>query len=242
VKVGADLIVSSLTLTSPTITGAGEPVVLTDTTKNQGAGAAPDSTTAFYLSLNSILDASDISLGSRQVAPLDAGETDTVSTTLTIPNGTPAGTYYIVANADANRMVGETIETNNLGLIPSIKVGPDLAVTATTGPATAVAGTQITVSDTTKNQGGGGTTSSTTSFYLSTNLSLDASDTQIGTRPVGPLGPGLTETASIAVGIPSGTPAGTYYIIAVADADHTIVERVETNNTLARSLRISAAP
>lgn len=240
VTIGPDLIVSSLTV--PGVAGAGVSVTVTDTTKNQGAGGAPGSMTAFYLSLNLSLDTSDVSLGSRLVPPLNSGATSTASTTLTIPNGTATGTYYVLAKADADNTVAETSETNNVKFSFSMKVGPDLTITSVTAPTTAVSGTAVTVTDTTKNQGGGSAPASTTSFYLSTNLSLDASDALLGTRLIGSLGPGLSDSGSVRLTIPGGTTAGTYYLITAADGTNAIVETVETNNTWVRSIRITAAP
>jgi subtilase family serine protease len=240
IAIGADLVVSSLTV--PSTAGAGQAIVVTDTTKNQGAGAAPASTTTFYLSANVTLEGSDALLGSRSIPPLAAGGTNSASTSVTIPAATTTGTYYVLAKADADNAVVETFETNNVKISFSVRVGPDLIVTVVTAPITAVAGTIVTVSNTTKNQGGGGAPGSTTSFYLSTNVLLDASDTLLGMRPVGSLGPGLSDSGSIAVTIPRGTPAGSYYIIAAADSAGAIVETLETNNTLARWIQISAAP
>jgi uncharacterized membrane protein len=161
---------------------------------------------------------------------------------VTIPAATGTGTYYVLAKADADSAVGEASETNNVKIGPSVRVGPDLIVTAVTAPVTAVAGTTVAVSDTTKNQGGGGALGSTTSFYLSINVLLDASDTLLGTRLVGSLGPGLSDSGSVPVTIPGGTPAGNYYIIAAADGPAAIVETLETNNTRVRWIQISAAP
>ena len=63
-KIGPDLIVSSAVI--PTIAGAGFPLTVNDTVKNQGSGAAGPSTTSFYLSTNFSLDPADKLLGSRQ--------------------------------------------------------------------------------------------------------------------------------------------------------------------------------
>lgn len=240
VTIGPDLIVSSLTV--PALAGAGASLAVTDTTKNQGAGGASGSTTVFYLSLNLSLETSDVPFGSRVVPPLVSGATSTVSTTLTIPSGTATGTYYVLAEADANNAIAETSETNNVKFSFSMKVGPDLTITSVTAPTTTVAGTTVTVTDTTKNQGGGSAPASTTRFYLSTNLWLDASDALLGGRPVRSLGPGLSDSGSVPLIIPSGTPAGTYYVITAADGTGVVVETIETNNTWVRSIRITAAP
>ena len=78
-------------------------IVVNDTTKNLGGGAASASVTRFYLSTDTVLDGNDTTLaGSRDVGVLDAGATSSGSTTVTIPASTPAGSYYILAKADAD--------------------------------------------------------------------------------------------------------------------------------------------
>ena len=57
IKVGPDLSVTSLS--GPASVVRGGSVTMTDTTRNQGGGAAPVSTTRFYLSTNSTWDAAD---------------------------------------------------------------------------------------------------------------------------------------------------------------------------------------
>ena len=133
----------------PTGGGAGLPITFTDTTKNQGAGAAVASTTAYYLSTNSVLDAGDVALGSRSVAALAPGPTDTGSVTVTIPAGTATGTYYVFAMADAAGVVGEVSEVNNTSA-RTLVVGPDLYISAFSVPAAEGAGATITVNDTTQ--------------------------------------------------------------------------------------------
>src|SRR5512141_3260915 len=106
VKVGPDLVV---TLSAPTSGGAGGTITVTDKTLNQGAGNVQVQTsTAFFLSTNAVLDASDTALGSRLVPPLAAGTFDTTTTTLTLPAGLAPGTYYLLAQADASNAVAES--------------------------------------------------------------------------------------------------------------------------------------
>jgi subtilase family serine protease len=223
-----DLIVA--TLTGPTIAGAGSPITLNDTTKNQGSGPAQPSVTGFYLSTNTTLDAADVSLGTRAVPLLAPGASDSASTVLTVPFDTTVRSYYVLAKADVSLSIAESNETNNVKAA-SVAVGPDLIVAALTVPASAAAGTSITVADTTKNQGGGTAFASVTSFYLSPNVILDAADVLLGSRPTGPLAAGVSEPASTTLSIPAGTPTGTYYIIAKADATGIVPETQEVNNT-----------
>jgi len=88
-------------------------ISVSDTTRNSGAGDAASSTTGFYLSTNTTLDAADIQLNSRVVDALAAGASISGTTSLTIPATTTAGTYYIIGKADAEGVVPETSETNN---------------------------------------------------------------------------------------------------------------------------------
>jgi subtilase family serine protease len=119
------------------------------------------------------------------------------------------------------------------------KVGPDLTVSGLTSPATALAGTTISVTDTTKNAGGGSAGASTTRFYFSANFTFDAGDQPIGERPVPALGPAATDAVQSWVTIPAGTAPGLYYIIAVSDADNAVAETAETNNTRSVAIRIN---
>ena len=95
-----------------------------------------------------------------------------------IPAGTAPGTYWVIAAADWNGTVAESTENNN-SRASSLRVGPDLTVPVLTAPSSAVAGTSISVSDTTTNQGGDTAEASMTSFYLSTNLTLDANESDL---------------------------------------------------------------
>ena len=113
IQIGPDLMISALTV--PGNGGADSTIVVNDTTKNQGGGAAGASVTRFYLSSNNVLDAGDTMIGGRSVPVLDAGAASTGTTTLTIPSSTASGTYYLFAKADADGSIAERTETNNVG-------------------------------------------------------------------------------------------------------------------------------
>ena len=158
------------------VAGAGSPITVNDTTKNQGSGPAQPSVTGFYLSANTALDAADVSLGTRAVPLLAGGASASASTVLTVPSGTAVGKYYVLAKADVALTVTESTETNNVKTGSIVAVGPDLVVAAITVPTAAAAGSSITVADTTKNQGGGSASAAATNFYLSANVLLDGTD------------------------------------------------------------------
>ncbi len=236
-RVGPDLTVSAL-VTPPTA-GAGATISVSDTTVNQGGGSAADSATGFYLSTNVTIDSSDVLLGTRAVPTLAAGASNSGTTTLTIPAGTPTGTYFIIGTADANGSVVETLESNNAKFSLGVRIGPDLVVTALTAPASAVAESSFTVTDTTANQGGGSAPTSTTQYYLSVNAGFDASDILIGSRAVTALASGGSSAGSATVQVPAGTPAGNYFLFAVADGPQAIPETFDTNNTRSVLIKIT---
>jgi subtilase family serine protease len=226
--IAPDLIIAALT--APAIAGSGDTLALSETTKNQGTGPAASSTTSFYLSRDFLLDGSDTLLGSRNVGSLVPGASDSGSTTVTLPTGLTPGTFAIFAKADNQSALPEIQESNNTRVL-SIRIGPDVVVSAMTAPATAGAGSTISVSETTANQGGGTAGASTTRFYFSTNYLLDASDTPLESRPVPALAAAGSSAATTTVTIPAGTATGQYYLIANADDAVAVAESVETNNS-----------
>ena len=231
-----DLIVSALT--GPTTGVPGSTISVTATTKNNGPGNAPASTTKFYWSTNTTWEIGDTYLGSRSVPLLTAGASSVGSASVTIPAVATAGTRYIIAKADANSAVAETIETNN-NKSKSIDIGPDLIVSLITAPTSAVRGSTISISATTKNNGGGGAGASTTKLYLSTNTSWEAGDTYLGSRSVSLLTAGASSVGSTSVTIPAVATAGTLYIIAKADANSAVAETIETNNNKTKAITIN---
>ena len=111
-----DLDVSALT--APGSASPGQIISINDTTMNNGPITTFGTVTVFYLSTNNILDASDKSLldgsyGFRLVPALISGASNSGTAQVKIPLGTPAGEYYIIAEADGYKIVSETNEDNN---------------------------------------------------------------------------------------------------------------------------------
>jgi hypothetical protein len=163
------------TLTLPSAGGAGAALTVTETTRNIGGGNALASSTRYYLSVNGLLDAGDVLLGTRAVPALAAGESSSATVTLTLPETTATGAYFVLAVADGDGAVAEVAENNNV-LLRAVNVGPDLGMWTLGAPNDALAGQSITITDTTRNAGAGAAGVSTTTFYLSTDWTLDAAD------------------------------------------------------------------
>src|SRR5262249_47502724 len=158
-------------------------------------------------------------------------------TTVTLPTGLATGNYFVFANADDTNAVVEAFEINNYSAAVLVKIGPDLTVTAFAPPSTMTTGVSVNVNSTVTNQGGGAAPGSVVRFYLSVNISVDSTDIVVGSRTVGPLGPGQSDTAAAALLIPPGTAAGSYWLIAVADDGNAVTETTESNNTRAGIVR-----
>lgn len=235
IQIGADLIIASLTV--PTSAGPGQSIALSDTTRNQAGASAPATATRYFLSGNSVLDADDVALGSRNVPALAGGASNTASVSVTIPAGTTTGSWFVIAKADAADAVLEIAESNNTSS-RSIQIGPDLTVTALTAPAAAGPGDTITITDTTRNASTGSAPATLTQYFLSANTTLDASDLPLGSRAVPALGPATSSAGSASVTLPSDAATGVWYLIAKADGADGLPESSEANNVAWRSIQV----
>jgi uncharacterized delta-60 repeat protein len=238
IRIGPDLRVSSLT--ASTYATAGGTISISDTTANLSASSpAGASTTRFYLSTNTTLDAADIPLGFRAVPALASGASSAGATLVTIPAGTATGTYNILAEADDAHVLAEKNEANNLSS-RILRVGPDLVTAVRSIAGTPRAGTTISVQDLTSDPSTVAAPQSTTGYYLSTDNRLDVTDVRIGSRAVPALAAGGSSLASGQAVIPAGTVPGAYFILAVADYPKVIVESNEGNN--ANAFPITVVP
>jgi parallel beta-helix repeat protein len=243
VQVGRpDLTLTSLSEPPPAVALGGS-FAVTDTVLNQSAFPAGASRIQYYLSLDSLKNTGDRLLtGSRAVPSLAPGAVSTGTVSLTVPTSAPAGTYLLLACVDDTGLVVESDETNNCrASASSVQVGkPDLAVTAVSDPLPAlVPGGSFTVTDTVRNQSAFSAPASRAQYYLSLDGLKNGGDRLLsGYRSVPSLAPGAESTGTITVTVPSGTPLGTYFLLACADDTGAIAEADETNNCRASVARI----
>jgi hypothetical protein len=117
-----DMIISALSV--PTVVESGSRFSCTVRTSNQPAtGAAGASTTKLSLSSDDTVGGNDIELGSRAIPALASGAASSDSISVTIPVGTPPGSYSVIARADGDAVVTEMDESNNTRSV-SIMVQP----------------------------------------------------------------------------------------------------------------------
>jgi hypothetical protein len=121
---GPDLIETTVNSPPPTAM-AGGTFPATDTVKNQGGAASGVSVTRYYLSTDTVRSGGDLLLGgSRSIPALSPGQSSSGTVTVTIPVGTAAGIYFVLACADDTNLVAETNEKNNcIASVTTVTVG-----------------------------------------------------------------------------------------------------------------------
>ncbi len=228
--IGTDLIESSFSVLT-TAPGSGGKLSVSDTVTNQGSGTASTSTTGYYWSTDG--KTLGTFLATRVVGSLAAGASNgPVTTSITLPTNLN-GTYYMIACANYNDSLLETNYANNCTASAPIQVaGADLIESSFSVTTTApVSGGKISVSDTAANQGLGIAGTSTTGFYFSTDGKTLG--TFLATRVVSTLAAGANSgPVTTTITLPTNLN-GTYYIIACADYNDSVVETSYANNCTA---------
>jgi subtilase family serine protease len=221
-----------------TTVAAGKALSVANTAKNQGLLAAGSFAVAYHLSTNTIYgDADDVVVSTtRTVSSLAAGASSAATTSLIIPAATPAGTYYVCANADSANAVIESSEVNNtLCSTTTVTVlKPDLIMSALSTTATSVnRGSTFRVANTAKNQGSAAAGEFAIKLVLSTNAIIGDADDIVLTpqRSLSSLAVGASRPATTTVAVPSAAPTGVYYVGAIADVNGAVSESDEANNT-----------
>ena len=243
VTVGAapapDLVVDAPTV-SEVAPAAGARIALSTTVRNQGNGSSNSTTLRYYQSTDSVIDAGDTEVGRDSVFRLDASQTEGESVSLTAPS-TP-GTYYYGACVDS--VSGESDTTNNCSPAVTVAVGaapaPDVVLSAPrVSDSTPTANASFIFSVTSENRGSASSQPTTLRIYLSTDSTVSASDSELGTYSVPLLGPGGGFVSNATLSTPS-TP-GTYYYGACVEGVSN--ESDTTNNcSPAVTVTVGAAP
>ncbi len=227
-----DLVVQNVSVTPTTVT-PGSGITVSFTIVNQGTQAASIFSNDVRLSPDTTITGGDQLLANCNIGSLAAGASYTCSNIPgTIPSTTGNGTYYVGVIADTANTVSESNEGNNTGST-TITIGtqPDLVVdSVTVSPSSQVPGGSISVTFTVRNQGGQSTSSAATYLYLSTDSTINSSDTYL-CSDLYSYAPGESRTMTKNCTIPGTVAPGTYYVGVYADALSSVPESNENNNT-----------
>ncbi|MCX6256629.1 MAG: T9SS type A sorting domain-containing protein [Bacteroidia bacterium] len=91
---------------------------------NSGNATSVASTLKFYLSQNTTYEASDTYLNEIAVDVINPALFQTLSQSITIPTAIANGTWYVLFQADANNVMVESNENNNIGYKPINVISP----------------------------------------------------------------------------------------------------------------------
>ena len=219
---------------------AGAEFTLSATVRNDGEGTAAGTTLSYYLSTDATITAADTSLETVAIAGLAGSGSSSQSVDLTAPSR--PGTYYYGACVDP--VPDETDTTNNCSTSVQVTVQvavtepqghPDLVVESPSvndsGPS---AGAEFTLSAAVRNDGEGTAATTTLSYYQSTDATITATDTLVGTVAIAGLAAAGSSSQSVDLTAPSRP--GTYYYGACVDP---VPDETDTTNNCSASVPVT---
>ena len=231
-----DLSIAALEVAlSPAGTYPNDAFTLSATVSNSGEADAAATTLRYYRSTDSAISASDTEVDTDEVPGLAASASGSELVELTAPS-TP-GTYYYGACVDA--VEGESDTTNNCSSGSEVEVldsrrPPNLVVATPSVDDTAPeTGATFTLSARVRNRGVGAAAATTLRYYRSTDATITASDTEVGTDAVDGLG--VLESSAESVEVTAPTVTGTYYYGACVDE---VAEESNTTDNCSTSVRV----
>ncbi|MCW3070371.1 MAG: hypothetical protein JWO44_261 [Bacteroidetes bacterium] len=232
--VSYDLRVTTLRMNG-TATASGSTIDATPLLTNMGTGGTASYKAGFYLSADSVFDASDLFLYQQLMNSLNAGNADSATCTISIPVSIAAGDYYLIAYADYQHVITESSELNNyLSKRISIAQGFNEVYLAglypTWGGGIVTSPSGLSVNFSNENLCNLYQFNLKTAFYFSTDTIPGGSDPVLGIVNTTTLSPGYQLTGSLSFNLPPGTPFGNYYIVAYTDYLDYIPETNEANN------------
>ncbi|MFZ3137531.1 MAG: CARDB domain-containing protein [Thermodesulfovibrionales bacterium] len=198
--------------------------------QNIGSESA-SSSVRFYLSDDGVYHEGDSFLKEAKTGTLKVGKSKSISLSYSLPSGISATDKYIIALIDADNTVMEANESNNI-----IIYGPILRANLT-GMWTSL--TQQCKGEKCKIKGalniqniGYQDAASFVNFYLSDDGAYDAGDMFLKKVSIGTLKVSKSKKMNLSYSFPSGVSAYGKYIIAVIDADNSVLEENEGDNNI----------
>lgn len=227
----SDLTVGSVTAPANGLSGG--TIYVTNTISNIINVSTSSFYVNYYLKMNS--SSPNIYMGQTFISSLAGLASQNLNTKLTVPTNINAGSYYILAYADAYHTDPETNENNNQKL-SSTKIninGADLVITDIS--ATLKGTKTLVVSNTIKNNGKIAASTYSVHYYIKKKGTT--TNKYIGQYIYTGLGANGTKQQSLTITLPTRIVAGEYYVGAYVDANKSIPETNETNNYKAGAIK-----
>ncbi|MBL1275381.1 MAG: S8 family serine peptidase [Ectothiorhodospiraceae bacterium] len=247
VTIGADIEMGYVT--NPSDVSTGELINVSSSIMNSGTGKTNAAVfVRYYFSVDEIFDAKDTYAYNRYVGYLNAGQTVNLDNQFLVPTSLSSGPYFLLAIADPFNIVLESDDPdnqngNNLAVSSgplNVSIGADIAMVSVTAPVEAEVGESIQVKSTVVNRGSGKTNAAVNvRYYFSTDATYDATDVYAHNRYVGYLDADQSVTLNETVTIPAGLPAGSYFLLAVADLFNNVLEIDSPDNFNGNNLQVT---
>ena len=229
---GPDLVVEDAALVDSTL-DVNESFDFRATIRNTGGESSAATTLTYYESSDATIDDTDLVITDENIPWLEAGGERQVK--LDTYYFIRPGSFYVGACVTA--VSGESNTSNNCSTGVRITVSnpskPDLVVQSpSVSDTTPTTSQYITLYATVRNQGSASSGATTLRYYRSTNSTINASDTQIGSDSIPSLSVGATSSQSTTMRI---TTARTYYLGACVDS---VSGESATSNNCSAGVRV----
>ncbi|MHC5037630.1 MAG: beta strand repeat-containing protein, partial [Planctomycetota bacterium] len=209
----------------------------------QNAGGVAGTTPySIYLSTDQSYDAADISVYSGTTASIAAGATDTVTDTCTVAAATTPGNYYVILYIAAGNEVSTTGQDVTV-LAPFAASASAISVPAAPVNISSAVGGTFLASRSIQNTGGDpGTT--TYEIYISTDATIDQTDTLVFSGVTAQIAGGVTDTQTDTCLVPAGLTAGTSYYVGlyIAAGNTAVTANQDVNITDFNPIATSLSP
>tara|TARA_B110000438_G_scaffold302657_1_gene361057 strand:+ start:383 stop:4798 length:4416 start_codon:yes stop_codon:yes gene_type:complete len=188
-----------------------------------------------YLSTDSTITTSDTFVDEFSESSISGGSyRSSYEYNVPIPTGMNTGYHYLGMIADNRDGVNELDETNNIVSSSSridIEEPADLVPDSPSGPNSAQAGQQVSISWLIDNDGDDASGWFYWEMYISTDSTITTSDTKLGsTQQASSISGGSYRSGTYSPTLPSNLAQGTYYFGIIADSSSRVNEGDETNN------------
>ena len=188
-----------------------------------------------YLSTDSTITTSDTFVDEFSESSISGGSYRSgYEYSVPIPTGMNTGYHYLGLIADNRDGVNELDETNNIVSSSSridIEEPADLVPDSPSGPNSAQAGQQVSISWRIDNDGDDASGWFYWEMYISTDSTITTSDTKLGsTQQANSISGGSYRSGTYSPTLPSNLAQGTYYFGIIVDTSSRVTEGDETNN------------